>query len=52
MSCKCLRSPGGLLQLWGFLFVMILHMVDPSLGLAYSLEGQLFSLHFIISHVL
>jgi hypothetical protein len=37
VSCKCLRSPDGLLQLWGFLFVMILHVVDPSSGLAYNL---------------
>jgi hypothetical protein len=52
VSCKCLRSPGGLLQLWGFLFVMILHVVKPSSGLAYNLQGQLPSLYFIISRVL
>jgi hypothetical protein len=34
VSCKCLRSLGGLLQLWGFLFV-----IDPSSGLAYNLQG-------------
>jgi hypothetical protein len=38
VSCECLRSPGGLLQLWEFLFVMILHVVDPSSGLAYNLQ--------------
>jgi hypothetical protein len=52
VSCKCLRSPDGLLQLWKFLFVMILHVVEPSSGLAYNLQGQLTSLHFIISRVL
>jgi hypothetical protein len=52
VSYKCLWSPGGLLQLWGFLFVMILHVVDPSSGLAYNLQGQLSSLHFIINRIL
>jgi hypothetical protein len=39
VSCKYLRSPGGLLQLWEFLFMMILHMVKPSSGLTYNLQG-------------
>jgi hypothetical protein len=52
VSCKCLRSPGGLLQLWGILFVMILHVIESFSGLAYNLQGQLLSLYFIISHIL
>jgi hypothetical protein len=39
LSCKCLRYPVGLLQLWGFLFVLILHVVDPFSGLAYNIQG-------------
>jgi hypothetical protein len=52
VSRKRLRSSGGILQLWGCLFVMILYVVEPSSGLAYNLQGQLSSLHFIISRVL
>jgi hypothetical protein len=37
VSCKYLRSLGGLLQLWGGLFVMILHVVEPFSGLSYNI---------------
>jgi hypothetical protein len=52
VSYECLQSPVGLIQLWGFRFVIIFHVVDPSSGLAYNLQEQFSSLNFIISRVL